>query len=141
LSREDTYNLRRGGFGGFDDINNSNIVKFAGKTHTEESKNKMGHSGNKFRLGKKLSETAKKKIGIASKKHNTGCPKSKETKEKIRIAILELNERKRKLGIVNPYNKGDKNSQYGSMWITDGIENKKIKKTDFIPEGWYKGRK
>lgn len=27
------------------------------------------------------------------------------------------------------------------MWITDGIENKKIKKdVDNIPQGWYKGR-
>jgi hypothetical protein len=26
------------------------------------------------------------------------------------------------------------------MWITDGIQNKKVKKTvDFISEGWYKG--
>ncbi len=36
---------------------------------------------------------------------------------------------------------GEKNSQYGSMWITDGINNKKIKKEDQIPIGWSKGRK
>lgn len=37
---------------------------------------------------------------------------------------------------------GKDNSQYGTMWITDGINNKKIKKdVDFIPDGWYKGRK
>lgn len=36
---------------------------------------------------------------------------------------------------------GAKNSQYGSMWITNGIENKKIKAIDTIPEGFYKGRK
>jgi hypothetical protein len=35
---------------------------------------------------------------------------------------------------------GKKNSQYGSMWITDGQENKKIDKGSIIPEGWYKGR-
>jgi hypothetical protein len=33
------------------------------------------------------------------------------------------------------------NSQYGTMWITNGIENKKIKKEDSIPEGWQRGRK
>ena len=27
------------------------------------------------------------------------------------------------------------------MWITNGSENKKIKKSDIIPEGWNKGRK
>jgi hypothetical protein len=37
---------------------------------------------------------------------------------------------------------GSKNSQYGTMWISN-IElkqSKKIKKTDEIPEGWVKGR-
>ena len=32
------------------------------------------------------------------------------------------------------------NSQYGTMWITNGTENKKIKKDEPIPEGWNKGR-
>lgn len=36
---------------------------------------------------------------------------------------------------------GNLNSQYGTMWITNGRENKKIKKDiDPIPEGWYNGR-
>ena len=37
-------------------------------------------------------------------------------------------------------NSGEANSQYGTMWITNGTENKKIKKENVIPEGWYKGR-
>jgi hypothetical protein len=37
-------------------------------------------------------------------------------------------------------NRGDKNSQYGTQWITNGTENKKIKKDADIPAGWYKGR-
>jgi hypothetical protein len=36
---------------------------------------------------------------------------------------------------------GESNSQYGTMWITNGETNKKIRKTDPIPEGYYKGRK
>ena len=35
---------------------------------------------------------------------------------------------------------GDLNSQFGTCWITNGVENKKIKKGDSINEGWYKGR-
>ena len=35
---------------------------------------------------------------------------------------------------------GSKNSQFGTMWITNGIDNKKIRKDDMIPEGWRKGR-
>jgi tRNA G26 N,N-dimethylase Trm1 len=36
---------------------------------------------------------------------------------------------------------GEKNSQYNTMWITNGNENMKIKKNDEIPNGWFIGRK
>ena len=39
---------------------------------------------------------------------------------------------------------GEKNPSYGTCWITNGKENKKIKKekiNDYLCEGWYKGRK
>lgn len=35
---------------------------------------------------------------------------------------------------------GAKNSQYGTMWITDGTQDKKINKKDKIPNGWIHGR-
>ena len=35
---------------------------------------------------------------------------------------------------------GKNNGRYGSMWITNGKENKVIKKDIKIPEGWWKGR-
>jgi hypothetical protein len=35
----------------------------------------------------------------------------------------------------------EKNSQFGTKWITNEKENKKIKNTDQIPEGWRAGRK
>ena len=47
----------------------------------------------------------------------------------------------RKTHEKNEHQQGSKNSQYGTMWITDGEKNRKIKKVDSIPEGWYKGRK
>jgi hypothetical protein len=40
----------------------------------------------------------------------------------------------------NNHQKGSKNSQYGTMWITDGISNKKIKRGEPIPEGFRAGR-
>jgi len=52
------------------------------------------------------------------------------------------NETKRKIGLSNSLKqKGEFNSQYGTCWITNGIENKKIHKSDNIPEGWSLGRK
>ena len=35
---------------------------------------------------------------------------------------------------------GEKNGSYNTLWITNGNENRKINKTDPIPEGWKKGR-
>ena len=42
-------------------------------------------------------------------------------------------------GKKGPKNFGMKNGSFGTMWITDGIKNKKINKNDEIPEGWRKG--
>lgn len=38
------------------------------------------------------------------------------------------------------HQQGNKNSQFGTMWITDGHLNRKIKKDEIIPEGWRMGR-
>ena len=35
---------------------------------------------------------------------------------------------------------GEKNGSYDTLWITNGNENRKINKTDSIPEGWKRGR-
>lgn len=37
-------------------------------------------------------------------------------------------------------NAGENNPQYGTMWINNGLHNKKINKFDQIPQGWTKGR-
>ena len=51
---------------------------------------------------------------------------------------------KKKIGEKNSkYQKGSGNSQFGTMWITNGVLNKKIKKEEFdfyFEQGYYKGR-
>ena len=50
-------------------------------------------------------------------------------------------EAKSKIGRANSIHQiGDKNSQFGTCWITNGIENKKIKKSSIITDGWKFGR-
>ena len=39
------------------------------------------------------------------------------------------------------HQKGNKNSQFGSKWIADGLNSIKIKSNDDIPTGWSYGRK
>ena len=60
--------------------------------------------------------------GYSGKKH------TKETKEKMSLSQQGKHA-------------GEKNSQFGSIWINNGLECRKIKKDDIIPDGWYKGRK
>lgn len=63
-------------------------------------------------------------VGFTGKKHK------EETKEKMS-----------KTHKNNNHQVGEKNSQYGTCWITNDKENKKIKKGDMIPNGWRLGRK
>ena len=132
LLREDTYNLRRGGNGGFDYIN---------KIVSKEQKAKFGKMGGHVtgnlgrNIGRKRSEYSKMKISdsinaLYKSGHQGSFTGKKHTEET-----------KRKIGLTNSnYQSGCKNSQFGSMWITNDIESIKIKKTDVIPNGWRKGR-
>ena len=50
-------------------------------------------------------------------------------------------ETKAKIGKTNSIKQlGEKNSQFGTIWINNGFQNKKIKKTEILQEGWKKGR-
>lgn len=54
---------------------------------------------------------------------------------------LKLNKRLDKNHSSKFTQVGELNSQFGTCWITNGTDNKKIKKGDIIPEGWKLGRK
>jgi dissimilatory sulfite reductase (desulfoviridin) alpha/beta subunit len=128
-SREDTYNICVGGQGGFSYINNLNL------NNSNKDKEKIYHIVSlkmKNRKNPDASERMKKRhldglieyIG-----YSKGITLSNEHRSKISFSMKGKQ-------------KGSENSQYGTMWITNGTENKKIKKeVDIIPEGWYKGRK
>lgn len=62
----------------------------------------------------------------------TGKKHSEETKNRIREALTSRH-----------FQQGEKNSQYGTCWITNGIESLKIKKDDvtkYLNDGWKLGR-
>lgn len=69
--------------------------------------------------GLKKSETMRSRLS-ASK---TGVPMAESTKIKLR----EIGS-------------GEANSQYGSWWVTNGTDNKKIRRVEDMPEGWHNGR-
>jgi hypothetical protein len=58
------------------------------------------------------------------------------------LGKFHTKETKMKIGKINSVKQsGSSNSQFGTCWITNGIENKKIKKTEKLPKGWELGRK
>jgi hypothetical protein len=64
--------------------------------------------------------------------------------EKSFLGKKHSSETKKKISEANALSQlGEKNSQFGTCWITRDCENKKIKKEDlesFLSEGWIKGR-
>jgi hypothetical protein len=142
LTLENTYNLKIGGTGGFDYLNNWKN----NPTHSSEHMSMMIKSRNRKmsedeqydrKIKNKISEGLKlkfmtdreykKNVEDRLSKIWIGRKHSQKTKEQMRVSALGKQD-------------GEKNSQYGSMWITNEIENIKIKKTDNIPKGWRKGR-
>lgn len=132
--RKDVYNLCPGGNGGFGYLN------MTGKSVSLDEQRRLDPNFSKkasiasAQAIKRLMETdedfaAKRRIhssmGGKNSKGFTGRKHSENTIHKM----------------CKSKNVGSSNSQFGTMWITNGQENKKIKKIDVIPEGWYKGRK
>jgi group I intron endonuclease len=57
------------------------------------------------------------------------------------VGKTHTDETKRKMSEVKKgKGTGKDNTQFGTMWITNGTENKKIKKEEIIPTKWKKGR-
>jgi len=126
LASANTYNLKIGGFGGWDYLNET------GLNNSTKSKEQLQRGGfkNKGKENPFASRQMKQKHLDGKIKYNTFTGKT------------HTDETKQKIGEKNSINQsGEKNSQYGTMWINNGLVNKKIKKEDIIPDGWNKGRK
>ena len=142
LLREDTYNLRRGGSGGFDYINKD--IEF------RKSKNRKARAATDLILEDKWGSNWRSTLGkLANTKAHTESAKLKRKQTRKNLGIVsnasnmntpEVNNKKKEKFKEIGHQQGEKNSQAGTMWITNNVENKKIKKTDSIPNGWNKGR-
>lgn len=132
LSRCDVYNLRRGGHGGFDYINtNLELVKKRNKivANIRDNTNRI-KSANIVRATdayRKNMSKVKLRYFESNPGTFTGKTHSDDTIQQMKISAAGKHV-------------GEKNSQFGTMWITNGQENKKIKKDIEIPVGWRKGR-
>lgn len=127
---EGSYNLCPGGQGGFGHINKLGLNRKASK---EELLNQLCLARKRLselRNDENFMLEYRKKLSVACR----GRPSSFKDKKHSQATLDKMKQSKAGQSL------GAKNSQYGSMWITDGLINAKIKSVDFIPEGWYKGR-
>jgi hypothetical protein len=149
LVEENTYNLKLGGFGGFDFINLHKLNGFSNKDVA-----KAGRAATNKILEERYGQDWRT---IISKE---GAAKSKEAiKEKIRLdpvfkqqlkaraAIAsncalsnEAREKRKQSFKENAHQVGEKNSQFGKMWITNGTDSMPVLKSNPLPNGWRKGR-
>ena len=130
-----SYNLCPGGKGGFGYINQT--IDFTARNR--KISNKRSYKEPKLLEFLQSEKNKKQKSEFFKKLHREGIlfiPNWTNRKHK--------EESKIKIGKANSiHQQGEKNSQYGTCWITNGTENKKIKKEElalYINQGYYKGR-
>lgn len=136
LLREDTYNLRRGGSGGFDYINAN--CGSQGKRLNESM------SDSKRQLGGINSNIVQKKLllGVYSETYQSRFSDAELQSElNLRSRSAKAIAKKKETFKRIKHQQGESHSQHGTMWITNGTINTKVKKTDPLPDGWIKGRK
>lgn len=124
VARRDTYNMKTGGIGSW--------------SHISKENNRVNSSKGGKTRGQQASNWFKdpqwQAVGNAMK--NPEFVKEQVKRANSPEAMAKKKETWKRIG----RGKAEKNSQYGSKWITNGIESKKIKIDDTIPDGWRSGR-
>lgn len=132
VKRNDTYNMHKGGSGGWDHWNRGSDHKVSARTGGKIAAKKL----HDFLANQKRNNTEwwknhheKMKELNRERQHKTNTPdairKKKETFQKIK------------------HSQGKNNSQYGKLWISNILtkEIRRITVDDIIPEGWVRGKK
>lgn len=129
ISDDLCLNLKKGGYGGISS-EHQRIFSLTGNLKLKELRNddvfreNWLNNKNKFKSGVEHHNFGKPNYTFLGKKH------TKETK-------LKIGEK----SSINQ--KGEKNSQFGTCWITKEDNNKKIDKSlieNYLNDGWVKGR-
>jgi hypothetical protein len=125
LAEENTYNLKLGGFGGWDHLRGSNGNNI--KNHR-----KIGNYGFKITRGKINKKNISEGL-FRYFKNNSGNFTNKKHSD----------ETKKKLSEKAKLRTGVKNSQYGVRWIYSLEEKRstRIKNDEPLPINWLEGRK
>ena len=137
LATENTYNLKVGGFGGWDYLNNKDMYK--NPTHSSAHAKMMSDKVS-IEVKRAAAKAAlDQRIRLIAENNGvypwtspgfTGKTHTAATKEKISESAKKTSS-------------GERNSQFGTKWIysEELKQSKKIANSADIPEGWVLGRK
>lgn len=134
MNAPDCLNLKEGGQGGFTLEQTRNGGKLSGNTHATRMR-----TDPNFR--KKIVENLRE-IGLRrSEEQGTEFPLVKHRisfkGKHHRKASIEKQKASRE---ASGANLPERNSQYGTCWITNGEINRKVKRGEVLPEGWNTGQ-
>lgn len=147
VSRKDTYNLKVGGYGGFDHLNDG----------SEEHIKRCRKAGNNPNSKNALRKGIATQIQLSANDNEWKAKKVEKCKNTLKEIFADgyrggfsgkshTQEAKDRIGKANAKRKGTDNSQFGTIWIYNLNEkiSKKVKKEElriWEDKGWHKGRK
>lgn len=149
-ARRDTYNVMPGGHGGFAHMNDGGADHVL-RTRRAGLLRKAAIGSDGFVRLQKLANAASKAKGLGI--HRPGFHLTNKTNfrnapnlQKMAIAVAnspEAKAKKKESFARIAHSQGANNSQYGSMWITDGTVSRKIRSdslSSWIVQGYRPGR-
>jgi hypothetical protein len=129
LNDPKSMNLQPGGGGGICNEEHALKLKRGSSVYQKEKWKNPKYRENHLKILKDNFPKVKLAHNEGRIKYDTFTGKKHSEESKIKMS-------KAKIGLYD----GEKNSQFGTCWITNGVENKKMKKEDALPTGWRLGR-
>lgn len=143
VQRQDTYNIKLGGTGGWDFVNKNGLnFTYEKNRHICGFKNVDPEIRKSW--SKKAAQVIKEKYkqyhqGLIEDPHPNRAAFTFKGKTHTDITKQKMSQSHK----ANGLGRGDGNSQFGTCWINNGTVTKKIDKTEldkYIIEGWTRGR-
>lgn len=145
IATNNTYNIKIGGYGGFDYINKTEKNLYGSNgLHPSSKKNlRRGKDIVKILTQKGKLEQYKQQQSYLMKKAISEGRKENNFATNNPMKNLTIREKHKKIMEEIDHQKGEKNSQFNTIWIyNDELKiSKKANKDDKLLDGWVKGRK
>lgn len=136
--RPDTFNLCEGGRGGWSYLNRNGTNNKGGSRGVAKSSALRQKGSKEMHRLLKCDDEFRDEFG---KKVSRGLKQYFTSNQSVWVGRQHSQETKHKMSAAKQgTNIGPKNPSYGTMWITNGASNRRILKTDRVPDGWHKGR-